>query len=297
MSLSFRRPRLEDRQEVKKILEKSGNIDSASAFGTLYLWAEGYDINICVHDGVLLKKSGKSYGFPRGAESDAKLKACLEALKQNCLNSEKFILDDLLENDVRELDRILPGKFSFSKNRDNAEYIYDIKNLAQLSGKKYHGKRNHISAFSKQYDWRYAALTAGNVNDIRQCANEWYAENEARADKYLLCEKRGVEIMLQNAAALKIRGGIIYIGEKAVAFTLGSAVNRDVFDIHIEKSLAEYAEGYTVINREFAANELANYKYINREDDMGLDGLRQAKLSYHPAVMVKKYSAVKKVTE
>ena len=103
--------------------------------------------------------------------------------------------------------------------------------------------------------------------------------------------------MLQNAAALKIRGGIIYIGEKAVAFTLGSAVNRDVFDIHIEKSLAEYAEGYTVINREFAVNELADYKYINREDDMGLDGLRQAKLSYHPAVMVKKYSAVKKVTE
>ena len=101
----------------------------------------------------------------------------------------------------------------------------------------------------------------------------------------------------ENAAALKIKGGIIYVGEKAVAFTLGSAVNAEVFDIHIEKSLAEYAEGYTVINREFAANELANYKYINREDDMGLDGLRQAKLSYHPAVMVKKYSAVKKVTE
>ena len=115
----------------------------------------------------------------------------------------------------------------------------------------------------------------------------------------ILCQS--LSICLQraytSAAALKIRGGIIYIGEKAVAFTLGSAVNRDVFDIHIEKSLAEYAEGYTVINREFAANELADYKYINREDDMGLDGLRQAKLSYHPAVMVKKYSAVKKVTE
>ena len=106
MSLSFRRPCLEDRQEVKKILEKSGNIDSASAFGTLYLWAEGYDINICMQNGVLFKKSGESYGFPRGAENDAHLKSCLEALKQNCLKSEKFVLDDLLENDVRELDRI-----------------------------------------------------------------------------------------------------------------------------------------------------------------------------------------------
>ncbi|MFQ8952945.1 MAG: DUF2156 domain-containing protein [Oscillospiraceae bacterium] len=198
---------------------------------------------------------------------------------------------------LSEFKELFGEHYAFSEERDAFDYVYNRADLASLSGKKYHGKRNHISAFSKQYDWRYAALTAGNVNDIRQCANEWYAENEARADKYLLCEKRGVEIMLQNAAALKIRGGIIYIGEKAVAFTLGSAVNRDVFDIHIEKSLAEYAEGYTVINREFAANELADYKYINREDDMGLDGLRQAKLSYHPAVMVKKYSAVKKVAE
>ena len=115
MSLSFRRPRLEDRQEVKKILEKSGNIDSASAFGTLYLWAEGYNIDICMQGGVLFKKSGKSYGFPRGAENDAQLKSCLEALKQNCLNCKKFILDDLLENDVRELDRIFPVNFLFQK--------------------------------------------------------------------------------------------------------------------------------------------------------------------------------------
>ena len=252
------------------------------------MWAE--------KDGHLFVKSEKSgknvFRLPFGND----LKAGIEMIQgySDTEYPEFWVQDGARLSEFKEL---FGEHYTFSEERDAFDYVYNRADLVSLSGKKYHGKRNHISAFSKQYDWHYAPLTADNINDIRQCANEWYAENETRADKYLLCEKRGVEIMLQNAAALKIRGGIIYIGEKAVAFTLGSAVNRDVFDIHIEKSLAEYAEGYTVINREFAANELADYKYINREDDMGLDGLRQAKLSYHPAVMVKKYSAVKRVTE
>ena len=279
MSLSFRRPRLEDRQEVKKILEKSGNIDSASAFGTLYLWAEGYDINICVHDGVLLKKIGKSYGFPRGAKSDAKLKTCLEALKQNCLNSEKFILDDLLENDVRELDRILPGKFSFSKKRDNAEYIYDIKNLAQLSGKKYHQKRNHISKFSKLYNWKYIPCIK-NV-ECMDFFEKWFKIYSKDEEKFNKQEYLAIKKALENFQALKLSGGAI--GEK---------INKDVLLVHFEKALPEFEGAYSVINNEFCKSEAENFRLINREEDMGIPGLRKSKLSYKPMFLLNKYTAV-----
>lgn len=294
--LDFKKFEISDAPRLLKYTSDSAELSCEGAFVNLLVWQDIYKNMWAEKDGHLFVKSEKSgknvFRLPFGND----LKAGIEMIQEysDTEYPEFWVQDGARLSEFKEL---FGEHYAFSEERDAFDYVYNRADLASLSGKKYHGKRNHISAFSKQYDWRYAALTAGNVNDIRRCANEWYAENEARADKYLLCEKRGVEIMLQNAAALKIRGGIIYIGEKAVAFTLGSAVNRDVFDIHIEKSLAEYAEGYTVINREFAANELADYKYINREDDMGLDGLRQAKLSYHPAVMVKKYSAVKKVTE
>ena len=290
MSLSFRRPCLEDRQEVKKILEKSGNIDSASAFGTLYLWAEGYDINICMQNGVLFKKSGESYGFPRGAENDAHLKSCLEALKQNCLKSEKFVLDDLLENDVRELDRIFPGKFSFSKNRDNAEYVYDIKNLAQLSGKKYHSKRNHISKFSKLYEWKYIPCIK-----IMECVDffeKWFKIYSKDEEKFNKQEYVAIKKALENFEILGLSGGILEANGKIVACTIGERINKDALLVHFEKALLEFEGSYSVINNEFCKSEAKNFRLVNREEDMGIQGLRKSKLSYKPMLLLNKYTAV-----
>lgn len=106
------------------------------------------------------------------------------------------------------------------------------------------------------------------------------------------CEKRGVETVLENMELLGARGGAIYVQDRAVAFTVGSPINEKVYDIHFEKALDDYGEAYTVINREFAENELSDYMYINREDDMGLEGLRKAKLSYKPDILLKKYTCL-----
>lgn len=290
MSLSFRRPCLEDRQEVKKILEKSGNIDSASAFGTLYLWAEGYDINICLHDGVLFRKSGKSYGFPRGAEDDTQLKKALETLKLNCSSCDKFILDDLLENDARELERIFPGKFSFSKNRDNSEYVYDIKNLAQLTGKKYHSKRNHISKFSKLYKWKYIPCIK-NI-ECMDFFEKWFKIYSSDEEKFNGQEYLAIKKALENFDALELSGGALEVDGEIIACTIGEKINKDGLLVHFEKALPEFEGSYSVINNEFCKSQAKNFKFVNREEDMGILGLRKSKLSYKPMLLLNKYTAI-----
>ena len=179
-----------------------------------------------------------------------------------------------------------------SRNRDAFDYIYLQSDLATLSGKKYHSKRNHISAFSKKYEWHYEAVNESNIDAVRECARLWYKENADRMSKTMLCEQNGIELMLSNMQSLNIKGGAVFVEGKAVAFCLGSPINSKCFDTHIEKALSEYSEAYTVINREFAKNELDGYMYINREDDLGLEGLRRAKLSYKPAILLKKFECI-----
>lgn len=271
----------------------AGELSCECAFVNLLIWEDIYQNSWAEQDGLLLVKSEKNgesiYRLPLGPD----LEKGIELIRD--YSGEKY--PGFWTQDGKRLEEfksLCGSDYALTEERDAFDYVYEREALSSLSGKKYHSKRNHISAFSKKYNWRYSPLTPENAEDLKRCADEWYAENADRADKYLLCERRGIELMLKNLTLLGIRGGLIYVDGKAVAFTMGSQINSDVFDIHIEKALAQYAEAYTVINREFAANALSGYKLINREDDMGLDGLRRAKLSYRPCVMVKKYSCEKK---
>ena len=155
--------------------------------------------------------------------------------------------------------------------------------------KKYHSKRNHINAFSNKFDWHYERIDSNNLEKVKICAQEWYNENLDRLDSYMECEKNGVETLLSNMQKLEVIGSAIFVDQKVVAFTLGSKISDEVFDIHIEKALKDYSEAYTVINQQFAKNELSDFKYINREDDLGLEGLRKAKLSLKPCILLEKY--------
>ena len=243
-------------------------------------------------DGQLIIKSGKgedsSYRLPFGND----FLRGIELVRE--YSGEKY--PDFWVQEGARLDNFkahFGDKYIFEENRDAFDYIYLRADLANLSGKKYHSKRNHISAFSKKQDWVFRPITAENIADVKLCAEKWYKENADREDKYLRCERCGVETILDNMELLGVRGGAVYVGENVVAFTLGSKISGEIFDIHIEKALNDYAEAYTVINREFART-LTEYKYINREDDMGLEGLRKAKLSYKPAILLKKYACRKR---
>ena len=290
--LKFKKTEIEDIEVFKKYIGFSGELSCESAFVNLLIWQSAYNNMWAEEDGQLIIKSGKgedsSYRLPFGNDFLKGINLIRE------YSGEEY--PDFWVQEGKRLDNFkanLGDKYVFEENRDAFDYIYLREDLANLSGKKYHGKRNHISAFSKKHNWSFKPITAENTEDVKLCAEKWYKENADREDKYLRCEKQGIITILDNMELLGVRGGAVYVDVKVVAFTLGSRISDEIFDIHIEKALSDYAEGYTVINREFART-LTEYKYINREDDMGLEGLRKAKLSYKPAILLKKYACKKR---
>lgn len=287
--LYFKKIELTDIDVYNSFLKDNHEFSCENSFVNLLVWQCSYNNMMAVCDNQLIIKSGKgdneSFRLPFGDDFALGMKLITEYCGEK---KPQFWVQEGPRLDYFK--QSFNGDYTLTENRDAFDYIYKRTDLAELSGKKYHSKRNHISAFSKKYNWEYRTVSKENLADIKECCEQWYIENSERLDNFMLCEKNGVNTILENMEKLKVKGGAIYVEGKAVAFTLGSPINQDVFDIHIEKALPEYATAYTLINREFAKNELENYKYINREDDLGLEGLRKAKLSYKPEILLKKYS-------
>ncbi len=285
--LNFRSIKLEDKEILEEFLKNSGEVSCENTFVNLFVWQGAYNNKIAIDGETLFIKYGsgktENYRLPIGGDLEEGLKKVIDS----CGDKMPVFWSPINENFSR-LPRWFSEKYDILPTRDSFDYIYLREDLANLSGKKYHSKRNHISAFSKKFDWRYEAITPENIGAVMLCAEEWYDANADRLDKYALCECDGVKTVLQNMESLNVSGGAIFVENRAVAFTLGTPINNKVFDIFAEKALPDFAEGYTAINREFAKT-LTDYKYLNREDDMGLEGLRKAKLSYKPAVILEKY--------
>ncbi len=287
--LEFKKFEISDINKIRNYTNIKGVYSCETGFINLFVWQNVYNNMYAEKDGMIFIKSGEegreSFRLPFGSD----LKKGMEMLKEDCGEYPTlWIQQGERYNSIAES---LSEDYLVYERRDAFDYIYLQSDLANLSGKKYHSKRNHISAFSKQYDWKYCEITDENTDDVLACAEEWYKANSERYDEYMQCEHAGIKAILQNRVLLDVRGGAIYVDGKVVAFTLGSPINEEVFDIHIEKALPEFATAYTVINNAFAKT-LSEYKYINREDDMGLEGLRKAKLSYKPEILLKKYLCI-----
>lgn len=292
--MNFRKMTANDAESVGDILRSLGDYTCESTFINLFIYQELYSDEMALENGQLFIKSesadGVMFRLPMGGD----LKQGIEKIREYLGGAMPVFWtpDGELFGRFREL---YSDYYSIeAEDEGMSDYIYSKKALCELSGKKYHSKRNHISAFSKKYDWRYEAITKDNIGDVYKCADIWYGENSERLDKYLDGERRGVMLLLDNFAKLNAQGGIIYVDDMAVAFTVGSAISDTVYNIHIEKALKDFSGAYTVINREFAKRLPDEVRYINREDDMGLDGLRRAKRSYYPEIMLKKYICVPK---
>lgn len=290
--MEFKKITLGDAKLLKPFLQAIDERTCEISFVNLLLWQPLYNNCYCIEDGILYLKSYsdyvETYSLPFGD-----IKTGMKKIIEYTGNP----YPDIWAQEGRrfnEFKKLYGECYDIIESRNEFDYIYNSSDLINLSGKKYHSKRNHISAFSKQFDWHYEDITKDNIELVKRCAEIWYNQNADRMDDELKTEKHGVGLMLSNMSKLSVKGGAIVIDGEVVAFTLGSPVNDNVYNIHIEKAIKGYETAYTVINREFAARNLETYKYINREDDLGLEGLRKSKLSYHPEIILPKYICTKK---
>lgn len=300
MQASFHKPTLDDKNSFNKIIKNKNNINSESVFGTCYLWSDAYDINICIHNNIIFKILNNGticYEFPKGVDSSEKLIYAMEFLKNDFTERKlnQFIFTELLNSEVKLLEEFLPNEFSFKSNRNDFEYIYDISDLADLKGKKYHGKRNHISKFNKLYNWKYEPIHNENKFSCLDFSEKWFISNANKQDMNSLKEYFAIKKAIENYELLDLIGGLIKVNDEIVAFTIGEKINDTTLLVHFEKALSEFEGAYTVINNEFCKHQVNNFKLINREEDMGIPGLRKSKLSYKPKFLIEKYNAIQGV--
>ena len=292
MILDLKAPTLADRPWVMELLQDSPHMGTLYAFGTIYLWAEAYNTRICRYKDTLLIRGGQGcryFGFPNGVYDLREIIPILsdDARSRGC----PLILSPVEEHQKDELLAAFPDRFDVEENRNEYDYVYDINELAALSGSRYHGKRNHIAKLTRAYpDWVCEPITAANAAECVAMEAEWCAEYAGDEGGSIHAEQEIITRALREMEQLELFGALIRINGKVIAFTIGERLNADTIDVHFEKALTEYREAYALINREFCAMNAGRFSYVNREEDMGLDGLRQAKLSYHPSLLVKKYT-------
>lgn len=290
--MEFKRFELSDIENLTPLILNKRSISCENTLANLAVWAPSYEPEIYVDSqDVYIKiedKNGPVFSLMLCSDLKKSVQKVCDYCKTNNIIPQFLVEDDFLA----EYSDIFQNDFFLYEVRSAAEYIYKQSDLAQLSGKKYHSKRNHISAFSKKYNWQYEPLCEGNKTDFLRMANEWYLKNQDKLNEETEIERIGIHYLVENMSKFGAQGGLIRVDDKVVAITLGATINENIFDVMFEKALPEYQGAYAVINNEFA--KTLNYDLINREEDLGIEGLRKAKLSYKPHILLRKYIAVPK---
>ena len=292
--VEFKSPTLSDYEKFAHFFFDEGEFSCEMNFISIYIWKAIYENKFYMDDKTLFFRSlsedgGYVFSLPYGD-----IEYGMSLIFEYC--KEKKISPDIWTSQGKRLETFLKmyDCYEVIPERDNFDYIYKREDLSTLVGKKYHSKRNHISAFSKKYNWVYEVLCDENKQEFLDFSEKWYFDRADDFDEGLAAEQKALGEILNSNIGINYKGALIKIDGKVVAVTMGSPINSKVFDIHFEKADADYQTAYAVINREFALRELGDYEYINREDDLGIEGLRRAKLSYKPEILLEKYSMIYK---
>lgn len=290
MEINLKRPELEDRAQINYYLSYADTRSCEMTFANTYLWSRHYDTGFAIVEDMLVfgNMDGRvSFTVPVGPGD---LKKAIDVLIAYCEEKKvPFQLHNVTREDFAKFETLYPQEFSIVYEREYADYVYETEKLANLSGKKYHSKKNHINKFKKLYpDWSYEPITKNNVEECFQMALRWRELNGCEDDEEKHAEICVTLNFLRLFEELKMRGGVLRVDGNIVAFTIGEPVSKDTLVVHIEKAFADVQGAYTMINQQFAEHEGAGFTYLNREEDMGEEGLRQAKMSYKPAFLVEK---------
>jgi hypothetical protein len=297
--ISFHAVTLEDRAVVESYYDTIPYLSCDYSFSNLIGWAHLYRTELAQHKGYLIIRfwneqfTRHAYLMPVGPDDPALLRDVLEDMEkdQDALEGKDLTIMGATPEAVRRIDAAEPDQMTDLPDRDYAEYIYLREKLATLSGKKLQSKRNHCNRFERLYpDWRYEPITKDSIEECLAVEEQWYRDSDPAegADE----ERRMIDFALTHMTEIGMTGGLIRVEGKVVAFTLGMPQSARCFDINVEKADVAYDGAFTMINREFARRIPEQYTYVNREEDMGLPGLRRAKLSYKPEILLEEHTVM-----
>ncbi len=288
--IDFKPVTLDDKERMDGILAMNPYKSSDLTFTNLFAWSPMYHTRIAIHGQTLFicyDEAGRlNYMMPIGA---LPLRDSLEIIMQDAEErGAAFQMRAVTPRMWDDIEATMPGRFMIIPDRDNYEYIYTSEKLIHLAGSKLQSKRNHINRFKADNpDWAYSPISTDE--DLRDCVrvlDEW---EDAAAPEGLVSYRfdyAATCTMLEHYRRLKLRGGIIRINGRAVAFSLGERLSDEMIVVHVEKAFAGIHGAFAIMNQQFAEHEAAGYKYVNREEDVGLENLRKAKMSYHPDILL-----------
>ncbi|MDO8588051.1 MAG: phosphatidylglycerol lysyltransferase domain-containing protein [Armatimonadota bacterium] len=289
---------IEDKAAFAEFATREPPVTSELSFENLYVWRLSHNLKLTVLDGALCalaSPEGQSpFLLPPIAAEDAG-GVVLRLFDHLSRQGVEPTLQRTPEGFARRLTAGLASRtpaFRIEPDRDNFDYVYLGADLINLGGRKYHRKRNQIAQFKSRHTYEYRRITPDLLPlcvelqtawcDMRDC---FIPENAGLAE-----ENQAVLEALQNYEGLDLVGGAILVDGRVEAFTIGGELNRDTFVIHFEKGNPRIPGIYQVVNQEFCADACRGYKFVNREQDLGDPGLRQAKMSYYPHHMIEKYT-------
>ncbi|MEI6221296.1 MAG: phosphatidylglycerol lysyltransferase domain-containing protein [bacterium] len=285
---------LDDKEIITSRLDSYQPLAGHLTFTNLILWKDYYQFQWGLYEDILLIQGISSKGNhlflqPIGSTISPELSPLLlswlaENYKENTpsiIKTEERFLANLSSN----------HNILGTENRDDFDYLYNKTDLVELKGKKYHSKKNHLNAFDRNYNWQFQPLDNNHIDECIAIAETWYkTRTSPEQDTVLQAELKGITYVLNNRQHLRMQGGVILINGHVEAFSLGDTLNNNTAVIHIEKANPAIPHLSSLINQQSSQNTWGDLEYINRENDVGDPGLRQAKLSYRPIELIKKFT-------
>lgn len=293
--LNFKTVTLGDKLWVDHIVRLENSPSADYNFGNIYIWDKRYRQLICRFGDRMITKlryEGRpAFVYPIGA---GPLLPAIEAIKEFADHrGYPMVLRGITEGHRERLERELPGRFQYEKDADCADYIYLASRLASFDGKALHGKRNHCNRFEAEHEWRFVPLTRELIPGCMDMLAEWTEENADRLDDSIAFEHDAIIRAFAAFECLSLEGGVLLSEGRILGFSLGEMASDDCFDVHFEKADAEVNGAYPMVCRELTRLLLDRHprlRYINREDDMGLESLRLSKRSYRPEYLLEKFT-------
>jgi uncharacterized protein len=290
--MDFRELNLDDKETFNEFFSQDPPRTSELTFTNLFMWRLRFKPVWAIWNGCLLiimqGEDGKPFGLPpvgRGPKNEA-VRVLLDRIAESSSDTPLLcrVGKDFIASHVdTEL-------YTIIEDRDNSDYIYLTENLARLAGNRFHRKKNHLNRFIKNYQFEYRNLGEVPPDAFLELQEDWCELKGCVDNPGLSQENRAIYEALTNSDRLDFTGGAILINSKVEAFALGEMLNTETVVIHVEKANPEIPGLYVAINQQFCENAWSGVKYVNREQDLGVEGLRKAKLSYYPDHFVEKFS-------